>query len=286
MRFAADLLAELRLALHGHPVPRVRALHLPPLAAAESRSGEFCAIELDDGALGMSFVLLDESLQQLTAAEGMRARLAGMDALQLAEGFSSEGEGESEGPDFIAPALRRTLGFAAANALSRSVMNRIGFTPPPARDSIAGIDPQAGDHIGMIGLFTPLLNQITAAGARLTVIELRSEWAGDFDGYRVTTDASALLDCNKVLSTSTVLLNHSIDHMLQHCRNAGHIALIGPGAGCLPDPLFARGISVIGGSWITDPAAFIAALQHGDSWSAFACKFAMRATDWPGLPRP
>lgn len=183
-----------------------------------------------------------------------------------------------------AHALRRTLGFAACNALSRTVMDRMGFAPPRATDSIGGIAPQAGDHVGMVGLFSPLLKQVTAAGARLTVIELNPDYAGHYDGYRVTLDAAELDACNKVLSTSTILLNQTVDAMLAHCRRAERIVLIGPSAGCLPDPLFARGVTVVGGSWVTDRAGFIDALRRGDSWSAFAYKFALAAADWPGLP--
>ncbi|ENO95713.1 hypothetical protein C667_17601 [Thauera phenylacetica B4P] len=58
MTFATDLIAELEHATAVRPIPRVRALHLPPPEAAESRNGEFCALELDDGALGLSYVLL------------------------------------------------------------------------------------------------------------------------------------------------------------------------------------------------------------------------------------
>ena len=183
-----------------------------------------------------------------------------------------------------AHALRRTLGFAACNALSRTVMDRMGFAPPRATDSIGGIAPQAGDHVGMVGLFSPLLKQVTAAGAQLTVIELNPDYAGHYDGYRVTLDAAELEACNKVLSTSTILLNQTVDAMLAHCRRAERIVLIGPSAGCLPDPLFARGVTVVGGSWVTDHAGFIDALRRGDSWSAFAYKFALAAADWPGLP--
>ena len=186
--------------------------------------------------------------------------------------------------DAAAHALRRTLGFAACNALSRTVMDRMGFAPPRATDSIGGIAPQAGDHVGMVGLFSPLLKQVTAAGARLTVIELNPDYAGHYEGYRVTLDAAELEACSKVLSTSTILLNHTVDAMLAHCRRAERIVLIGPSAGCLPDPLFARGVTVVGGSWVTDRAGFIDALRRGDSWSAFAYKFALAAADWPGLP--
>lgn len=278
MSFATDLIAELERATAGCPIPRVRALHLPPPEAAASKNGEFCALELDDGALGLSYVLLGGILPRLAASDDPHT-IVGMDALQLAREFAAPATGVGGDAE-----IRRTLGFAAANALSRTVMERIGFAPARATDSIGGIDPQAGDHVGMVGLFTPLLKQVTAAGAQLTVIELNADYAGHYDGYRVTLDAAALEDCNKVLSTSTILLNHTVDDMLAHCRKARRIVLIGPSAGCLPDPLFARGVTVVGGSWITDRAGFIDALRQGESWSGFAYKFALGAADWPGLP--
>ena len=278
MSFATDLIAELERATAGCPIPRVRALHLPPPEAAASKNGEFCALELDDGALGLSYVLLGGILPRLAASDDPHT-IVGMDALQLAREFAAPATGAGGDAE-----IRRTLGFAAANALSRTVMERIGFAPARATDSIGGIDPQAGDHVGMVGLFTPLLKQVTAAGAQLTVIELNADYAGHYDGYRVTLDAAALEDCNKVLSTSTILLNHTVDDMLAHCRKARRIVLIGPSAGCLPDPLFARGVTVVGGSWITDRAGFIDALRQGESWSGFAYKFALGAADWPGLP--
>ena len=267
-----------RLQQHPLRLRQKRLPHLPPPEAAESRNGEFCALELDDGALGLSYVLLGGILPRLAASDDPHT-IVGMDALQLAREFVAPTAGAGGDAE-----IRRTLGFAAANALSRTVMERMGFAPPRAIDSIGGIDPQAGDHVGMVGLFTPLLKQVTAAGAQLTVIELNPDYAGHYDGYRVTLDAAALEDCNKVLSTSTILLNHTVDDMLAHCRKAQRIVLIGPSAGCLPDPLFARGVTVVGGSWITDRAGFIDALRRGESWSGFAYKFALAAADWPGLP--
>lgn len=281
MSFAADLVAQLEHATAGQPVPRVRALHLPPAEAAASKTGEFCALELDDGALGLSYVLLDHTLQRLIQSGGGEG-LVGMEALELARAFAAPSGRAHTASQDPAQALRRTLGFAACNALSRTVMDRMGFAPPRATDSIGGIAPQAGDHVGMVGLFSPLLKQVTAAGARLTVVELNPDYAGQYDGYHVTLDAAELQGCNKVLSTSTILLNHTVDNMLAQCRGAERIVLIGPSAGCVPDPLFARGVTLMGGSWITDRAGFIDALRRGDPWSAFAYKFALTASDWPG----
>jgi hypothetical protein len=82
-----------------------------------------------------------------------------------------------------------------------------------------------------------------------------------------------------------VLLNDTLDAVLAACTRARHraFALIGPGAGCLPDALFARGVTLLGGTWIESPAGFKAALASGAPWSAFARKFALDAAGYPGF---
>ena len=273
MNFASEYLAQLEAFAARHALPRVRALHLPPPVTEESRDankGEFCALELEDGSLGLSYVLLDDTLAALHR-EGGRFALAGTDALAIAQGYA-QGAG-----------LRKTLGFAAANALTRCLYDRAGFVPPSAGDSIGQIAPHSGEHIGMIGLFKPLLGRILASGARLTVVELNSGLAGRQDGYVVTLDADTLADCSKVVSTSTLLLNDTLDRMLACCRNARWFAMVGPSAGCLPDALFARGVTLLGGNWVTEHAGFIDALRRGESTSPFARKTALMPARYPGF---
>jgi hypothetical protein len=264
---AAALLSDLARRLGAAPVPRVKALHLPPVLWDGKKDGEFCALELEDGSLGLSYVLLDGSLGDL--ANGLAAaELPGADALEIASGWLGGG----------LPA--RALGFAAVNALSRHLADRMGLVPPTAPDSVGGIDPQPGEHIGMVGLFPPLVRQVIARGARLTVLELRAELAGENAGFTVTLDPKALHACDKVLSTSTVLLNHTLDMVLANCHQARHIALIGPSAGCLPEVLFQAGVTTLGGTWITDASGFKRALNQGQPWGSFARKFAWNAADW------
>jgi uncharacterized protein len=127
---------------------------------------------------------------------------------------------------------------------------------------------------------------VLACGARLTVLELRADLAGVRDGYTVTLDPTALRACDKVLITSTVLLNDTLDAVLSQCAQAQAIAMIGPGAGCLPDALFQRGITAFGGSWVTDAAAFAAALRTGSPWGSHARKTVWTPATYPGLPAP
>lgn len=262
----ADAMLDLITTLLGPDrAPRLRAIHLPPVPWNGSKDGEFAAVELEGGALGLSYVLLDDTLAALAGVDG--SRLVGGDALALARRWR-DGQG-----------AERTLGFAAVNALSRWLMDRDGECPPSATDSIGGLQPAPGEHIGMVGFFPPLVRSIAEAGARLTVLELRADLAGVHPGYTVTLDPAVLRDCSQVLMTSTVLLNGSLDAVLAQCVNARRVAMIGPGAGCLPQPLFDRGVTSLGGTWIDDGPGFVAALRRGEPWSRFARKVLWQRPD-------
>lgn len=270
MSLARDLLVDLHRAFEGQAVPRVKALHLPPVPWNGRKDGEFGALELDSGALGLSYLLLDDAMAQVGS---QAAALPGADALALAERWA----------DPAASPAQAALGFAAVNALTRELFDRAGFVPPAATDSIGGLAPQPGETIGMVGFFPPLVKQVTAHGARLVVLELREDLVGTHPGFSVTLDAQALAGCSQVMCTSTVLLNHTLDRVLDACRGAQRLVLLGPGAGCLPDTLFARGVTALAGSWISDNAAFIEALATSAPWSHAARKTVLERDRWPGL---
>jgi uncharacterized protein (DUF4213/DUF364 family) len=250
--------------------PRIRTLHLPPAHAATAQDAEFCAVELDDGSIGFSYALLDAAEQRLRAYPDAGA-FDGMEAIVLARGYA--------GKDPAAKAL----GFAAVNALSQHLFARANWLPPDAGDSLGEIEPRRGEHIGMIGLFRPLVARVGAAGARLTVLELKPELAGEHDGFRVTLDPADLASCDKVVSTCSVMLNDTLDDVLAACRHARWFALIGPTAGCLPDPLFDRGVDAIGGRRVFDPAGFREAFRTGGKWGSFATKYVIARRDYPGV---
>jgi uncharacterized protein (DUF4213/DUF364 family) len=270
MSFAADYIAQLERFAERAPLPRIRALHLPPARPGSEGKGEFCALELEDGSLGLSYVLLDDTLERLrNGSDGFG--LAGADALAVARHYANAG------------GIEKTIGFAAANALTRCFYDRAGFRPDNSADSIGQLRPAAGERVGMIGLFMPLLGRILESGAQLTVVELRPELAGEREGYRVTLDAGELAGCTKVISTSTLLLNDTLDRMLASCKEARWFAMIGPSAGCLPDALFARGVTFLGGSWVNNRDDFVAALLSGESRGASADKYALSADNYPGF---
>ena len=276
---ASTLLRQLRAIDQHLPAPRVRRLHLPPVLPERPREGEFCAIELEDGAFGLSYVLLDQSLERLLARHGPAGAgdappLAGADALQLAAAFGT-GDGAAN-----------ALALAAINALTQSAWRRLGYTPPPAGDSVGDLALAPGDRLGMIGGFTPLVRPVLEAGASLTIVELDADKVqrlqAEFPTVHATLDRAALATCHKIVATSTMLLNDTLDAMLAACPAAREFALIGPSAGLWPDALFERGMTRVCGTQVVDEQAFAEAMARGERWGHTARKFAIDRAGWAG----
>ncbi len=271
-RFADALLASIEAAFGERVPPPVAALHRPARLARGRVDAEFCAIELADGAIGLGYALLDGTADALAGVRADALARAGTPALDLARAFL--------GTD----PLSRTLGLAAINALSQSAMRAAGVVPPPAADSLGGLDPRAGERIGMVGWFPPLTRRVVDTGASLVVLELDPALAGRKDGFEVTLDPTALAGCDKVLATTTLLLNDTLDAVLRACAGAARVVLVGPTGGFLPDAAFARGVHALGGTRVVDRDGFVAALAAGGPWSAHATKYLIDARAWRGLP--
>ena len=249
--------------------PRVRALHLPP-PLAEGKDAEFCALELEDGSVGFSFMGINDTERLLRASDAANA-CSGRSALELARGYAGDHP------------VAKALGFAAINALSQSLFSHAGWLPSETGDALGQLDPQSGEHIGMIGFFPPLVGRVTEARACLTVLELRPDLAGEHDGFRVTLDPGDLAACEKIVSTCTVMLNDTLDAVLDACRAARYFAIVGPTAGCLPDPLFERGVDHIGGRRVVDVEGFRQAFRAGEKWGAYTSKYAIARGQYPGF---
>jgi uncharacterized protein (DUF4213/DUF364 family) len=224
---------------------RVRRIVLPPLMEDPGKEGEFCAVQLDDGSVGLAFTLLDGTL----AALHSQRRKAGP-AMDLVQGYAAGN------------AAARALGLAAINALARL---------------------RPGDRLGMVGHFGSLIGQARALGIPVTVLELRPQLVHEEPGLVVTLDPRRLAGCNKIVSTSTLLLNDTFEQVSALWRGAEAVAMVGPSAGCPPDALFAAGVSTVGTAWVSDAEAFLAHVAAGRKWGAAARKVTLVARRYPGL---
>jgi uncharacterized protein (DUF4213/DUF364 family) len=260
-----------RLAARGS-MPDTVELFLPPLyKGGQPRDSEFMALRLEDDSVGISYVLLPETSRK--AYKTLRSEaFTSCSPAALSDRFGSSDP------------IEHMLALAALNAMCSNVMRSGIMELDSATDSLGLLNISPGDHIGMVGLFSPLIERIEACGARLTVIELDDALRQRFPNIHITLDTSELYHCNKILCTSTTVYNDTLDNVLRHCRNDAFISVVGPTAGFFPDPLFERGVDVVGGTLIHDGALFMRLLADKQRWSKARRKICFQKKTYTGFP--
>lgn len=235
-------------------LPPIANIFFPPFyKGGQPKDAQFMAISLEGGATGISFVLLpDEKMEEYTALQP--AAFAEKNPQEFALEFGSDDP------------IKEMISLASINAICQHVMRETNFAVDSATDSLGLLSVSAGDRVGMVGLFFGLIKTIKKAGAELVVIEKKDRLIQKFPNLPITLDAAKLSTCNKILCTSTTILNNSLDEILAHCSPDAFVSIIGPTAGYFPDPLFARGVDVVGGRVVKNGALFLQLLAERKRW--------------------
>jgi len=235
-------------------LPPISNIFFPPFyKGSQPKDAQFMAICLAGGATGISFVLLpDEKMEEYAALQPLDF------VAKNPRGFALEFGHDDP--------IKEMIGLASINAICQHVMREANFAVDSATDSLGLVSVSPGDRIGMVGLFSGLIKTINKSGAELIVIEKNESLIKKFPNLPITLDATELRTCNKILCTSTTILNNSLDEILVHCSADAFVSIIGPTAGYFPDPLFARGVDVVGGRVVRDGALFLQLLAEGKRW--------------------
>jgi uncharacterized protein (DUF4213/DUF364 family) len=253
-------------------IPKLAGVVFPPFyEGGQPRDCEFMALALEGGAGGISYVLLPDS----SAGEYRTLKpqaFIGTRPEQYAEAFG--------GTDPV----QNMLGLASINAICQHVMRISGCSPGGATDSLGLMKIEDHDRVGMVGFFPPLLKYMRTSKAELVIVEKNERLIDKYPQLHVTLDVTELNSCNKVLCTSTALLNDTLDDVLVQCTAAEHISVLGPTAGYFPDPLFARGVHVLGGRIVSDGMLLLQLIAERKRWGAATQKLCFQACDYAGVP--
>ncbi|MGE3773844.1 MAG: DUF364 domain-containing protein [Gammaproteobacteria bacterium] len=251
-------------------LPPVAEVHVPDARPAAHRDAEFGLVALADGSAGFYYAWLGAT-QAGMAARYAAETFAGTSPLALARRLARDDDAE------------RSLALAAIGALTIHLHRRAGYVPPATADSMAGVACTRGGHLGMIGNFPPLVRRARAAGMRVTVVERKTHMLCEEDGLSITLDPTALAPCSEIIATGATLINGSLDGMLEYCRHARRVVLLGPTAGVLPQVLFGHGITAVGGLEILDAPRALARLRAGEKLGDAARRYLIEAGDYPSF---
>lgn len=265
-----DLLSLVKTLDHELKIPVIKQLFIPPMTDSkptDEKFAKFGILILEDNSCGFFYALLGDTLNELAQFVGFD-NLPGTPAITLANWYADE-----------SPA-RRSIGMAAINAISDHVFKQ---SQPDIRTAPA-LDAKRfkAKHMGMVGFFPPLVAKFRRSGQKLTVLEQDPQFIETSDNFEVTLDPHKLITCDEILCTASTLLNDSLQDILKHTDEASHISLIGPTAGCLPDVLFARGISSVGASRVVNLELLLERMQNSESWGDSVEKYTINQDDYIG----
>jgi hypothetical protein len=270
MSINGDYLGLIETLANGLPAIDAVGLRLPEPVDDGRYRDEFGFVFLDDGSVGPFYVSLDTVLATLWE------RYPRPDALRF---------------DPVATARRlaggdlaeRALALGAYNALSRRLMRRAGYRPAERGSAKELAAAPAGEPVGMVGYFCPVIDRLVAAGNEVLVLEQQPARVPERAGVRVTTRPVDLAVCGLVLCTASVLINDTLDEVLRACTGVRSFQLIGPSGSGLPDALFAHGVHAVGGIAFEDPDLLKQTLDRGEPWGTAGCKYQIERDAYPGV---
>nr|WP_321465452.1 DUF364 domain-containing protein [uncultured Desulfobulbus sp.] len=159
--------------------------------------------------------------------------------------------------DFLHP-FSGVIRLATLNALSASLFDKGQYTMDGG-DDLTTMEPLfRGRRVCMVGAIIPLLKRLKdLQPAEVRIIDRKKETEeeakaeyGNFVPPEET--ARALADCETAVFTGATVANGSICDLLALTPAQAAVAVVGPSAGFVPDPLFARKVAMVGTSMITD----------------------------------
>ncbi len=159
--------------------------------------------------------------------------------------------------------------LATMNALSASLFDTGRYRLDDGDDLSAMKTMFQGRRVCMVGAIIPLLKRLRQLQpASVTIIdhkkETRAEAAAGY-GTFVSPEQTAetLASCETAVFTGATIANGSIQGLLDLLAPDAAIAVVGPTAGFIPEPLFRRNVALVGTAMVTDSDHALELLAEG-----------------------
>ena len=158
--------------------------------------------------------------------------------------------------------LKAAVGMATLNALSALLLEDDDciYKPSAYGNALELVDITGNDTVAMVGAFTPFIKKIREITEKLFVIEKNPRVVGKDDTFKIESAnrlEEIIPQANILIITGVTLVNHTLGPILDLAEKANEIVVVGPTASIYPEPLFRRGVTVMGGVRITDAARMV-----------------------------
>jgi len=192
------------------------------------------ACELDCGDVGISYVLRDE-LPNGCSVFPYAQQAINRPAQEVAQWSLSGGDD-----------LQRGIASAVLAAASRGqdIPDEDRNGPP------FGLDVTHKDTVGMVGLIAPVAERLKNMAGRVIVFDKGLSLHG---GDSMISDEKLkprlLPECDVVILSGTTTTNGSVDSLLEMCKGARDVVLVGPSTPMFPAGWAGTRVTRLAGSW-------------------------------------
>lgn len=196
------------------------------------------AVELDDGSIGVTYVLRNEVGDVCTAIPH-GGKLEGTPAEEVALWALKSN-------NVIAVAMGLAVLNAVAEFDTLEQMNDLDN-----QDAVFSVEIRPTDTIGVIGHIGPVIARLNGKVERLLIFE-RGEDTSD-SVCPESSQPELLPECQVVFVTSSTLINGTLENLLEHCTHARDIVMVGSSTPLYPEAFRGTGVSVLAGTkWLPE----------------------------------
>ena len=167
--------------------------------------------------------------------------------------------------------IKTAVSIATLNALSATCWEgglKGDYSLKMNMDAQDAVRIPEGSSVAVIGAIVPMLRELKRRGGTWWVIEQDSRTLkSDEMEHFIPAEKSqeVIRKANVLIITGVTLINHTLESILEEAQPGAEIAVIGPTASMLPEPLFERGVTVVGGVWVKRADDLLEVLAAGGS---------------------
>jgi len=167
--------------------------------------------------------------------------------------------------------MKAAAAIATLNALTSTCLSQgwnAHYNIKMNRDALDRVIIKEGASVAVVGALVPALRVLKERSGTWWVIEqdpqtLKADELPHFVPFHKSE--GVINQADVLIITGVTLLNHTLEGILQVARPDAEIAVIGPTASLFPEPLFDRGVRVVGGVWVKRPDELLDVLAAGGS---------------------
>jgi uncharacterized protein (DUF4213/DUF364 family) len=235
----------------------------------------FTGVKLSNGAGGVCFTPIKEIPEAVCCPSSVGrifdpAEIPGMKVESALSALSS--------PE----PMKVAVAIATLNALTSTYWSQEGTEHYNLKMNMDAFEAvRLSDHsaVAVIGSIVPVLRHLKRRGGTWWIIEqdpktLREEELAHYVPEQRSKEVLAKADV--LIITGVTLVNHTLENILKYARPGAEIAIMGPTASMLPEPMFERGVRVVGGVWVRKPDELLDVLASGGSGYHFLDRLADR----------